>query len=152
MLHIFIILILCLLIYQLYYIFSIEGLTDNDKNNTDEPVSDTTQPTPTTNTTMSTSPVEDDKNSPPPPPPPPSTESPDSKSNMDLSKMTKGYNTVSLTDRNLLFLNDRVNVLNNNYMDLSMNLVKLQNQLKENAVKSESEATDLVGNTPIKVT
>ena len=147
MLHIFIILILCLLIYQLYYIFSIEGLTDTDPNNTAEPVSDTTQPTPTTNTTISTSPVEDDKNSPPPP-----SETPDSKSNMDLSKMTTGYNTVSLTDRNLLFLNDRVNVLNNNYMDLSMNLFKLQSQLKENAVKSEAEATDLVGNTPIKVT
>ena len=73
-------------------------------------------------------------------------------STTDFCKNNSSYSSLSLTDKNLLFLNERINILNNNYVDLSMNVIKLQNQLKDNAVKSEDDAKDLVGETPIKVT
>lgn len=70
---------------------------------------------------------------------------------LDLCK-NNNNSTLSLTDKNLLFLNDRINILNANYLDLSMNLIKLETQLKDNAVKSSEDATDLVGDTPINIT
>jgi len=72
-------------------------------------------------------------------------------STTDLCK-NNNNSTLSLTDKNLLFLNDRINILNTNYLDLSMNLIKLENQLKDNATQSADEAKDLVGDTPIEVT
>jgi hypothetical protein len=129
MINIFIIIILYLLIYQIYYIFTIEGLTDDNP-----PTVETSPPTDETksSTVAGTSIPNND--------------------NINLTKMNNSYSSLSLTDRNLLFLNDRVNILNNNYLDLSMNFIKLKNQISDSVGMNTAEATDLVGNTPIKVT
>ncbi len=125
-----------MLIYQVYYIFTIEGLNEDEPTD-GTTTSTTTTPPPTDGTTSSTVASTDTTTT--------------TNSNMDLSKLNNSYSSLSLTDRNLLFLNDRVNILNNNYLDLSMNLVKLQNQMNESSSNKE-EATDLVGNTPVAVT
>ena len=132
MIHIFIIIILYLLIYQIYYIFNIEGLTDDNP-----PTVDTSPPTDETTSSSSSTLA--------------GTSIPNN-SNINLTKMNNSYSSLSLTDRNLLFLNDRVNILNNNYLDLSMNFIKLKKQISDSVGMNTAEATDLVGNTPIKVT
>jgi hypothetical protein len=152
MINIFIIILLCLLLYQIYYIFSTEGLEEEeeeDPENTDQTQQDTEEDNednepsvtnPNTTTTNTTTNINET-----------SSKILPSESGLDLSKSNSNSSTVSLTDRNLLFLNDRVNVLTNNVYDLSMNLMKLENQINENVGKSTTEATEMVGEEPIEV-
>lgn len=139
MIYIFIIIVLYLLIYQIYHIIT-EGL---DEEESQDPSSlEDTNPSEDNTDKQNTGTTASDKEG---------TDKPIKELKLDLCKNNNSYSTLSLTDKNLLFLNDRINILNNNYMDLSMNVIKLENQLKDNAVKSEGEAKDLVGDTPITV-
>jgi len=130
MIYIFIIIVLYLLIYQIYHIIQIEEGLDNNQ---------------TTTNTASTSSQKNTNTL------PNITTPGNNGSTTDLCKNNNSYSTLSLTDKNLLFLNDRINILNNNYLDLSMNVIKLNNQLKESALNSANDATNLVGNKPIEV-
>ena len=147
MINIFIIILLGILLYQVYYIFSIEGLEEpetTDPQTTETEDTEDTEPTvtnPNTTTTNTTTNINET-----------SSKIIPSESGLDLSKTNSNSSTVSLTDRNLLFLNDRVNVLTTNVYDLSMNLMKLENQINENVGKSTTEATEIVGDQPISVT
>ena len=140
---------LYLLIYQIYYSVITEGLdeTAGQEPSTNSPETSTEDKDPSTMAATSTTPSAN-----------PSTTNTsittpgNSGSTTDLCKNNNSYSTLSLTDRNLLFLNERINILNNNYTDLSMNVIKLENKLKNDAVQSENEAKGLVGDTPIKVT
>ena len=58
---------------------------------------------------------------------------------------------MSLTDRNISLLNDRVNVLQIQYADLSGNIANINKQMEELMKQNVNEATALVGNTPLNI-
>lgn len=146
MIYIFIIIVLYLLIYQIYYSLITEGLDEETSPDpsTDSPDTSTEEKDPSTMAATSTTPSATTETS--------LTTPGNSGSTTDLCKNNNSYSTLSLTDRNLLFLNERINILNNNYTDLSMNFIKLENKLKNDAAQSEDDAKDLVGDKPITVT
>ena len=58
---------------------------------------------------------------------------------------------MSLTDRNVFLLNDRVNNLQTQYTDLSGNLAILNRQMEDLMKQNENAASDMVGNTPLNI-
>jgi hypothetical protein len=58
---------------------------------------------------------------------------------------------MSLTDRNVFLLNDRVNSLQVQYTDLSSNIVLLNKQMEDLMKQNENAATDMVGNEPLDI-
>lgn len=59
--------------------------------------------------------------------------------------------SMSLTDRNVLQLNDRVNSLQVQYTDLSSNIITLNKQMEDLMKQNENAASDMVGNQPLDV-
>ena len=58
---------------------------------------------------------------------------------------------MSLTDRNVFMLNDRVNALQVQYSDLSGNIVLLNKQMEDLMKQNENAASDMVGNEPLDI-
>ena len=58
---------------------------------------------------------------------------------------------MSLTDRNVFLLNDRVNSLQVQYTDLSSNIVLLNKQMEDLMKQNENAASDMVGNEPLDI-
>lgn len=58
---------------------------------------------------------------------------------------------MSLTDRNVFLLNDRVNALQVQYSDLSGNIVLLNKQMEDLMKQNENAASDMVGNEPLDI-
>lgn len=58
---------------------------------------------------------------------------------------------ISLTDRNVLLLNDRVNALQVQYTDLSSNIVILNKQMEDLMKQNENAATEMVGDQPLDI-
>jgi hypothetical protein len=58
---------------------------------------------------------------------------------------------LSLTDRNVFLLNDRVNSLQVQYTDLSSNIVLLNKQMEDLMKQNENAASDMVGNEPLDI-
>jgi hypothetical protein len=58
---------------------------------------------------------------------------------------------MSLTDRNVFLLNDRVNSLQVQYSDLSSNIVLLNKQMEDLMKQNENAASDMVGNEPLDI-
>jgi hypothetical protein len=58
---------------------------------------------------------------------------------------------MSLTDRNVFLLNDRVNALQTQYTDLSGNMAILNKQMEEIMKQNEAAASEMVGNTPLDI-
>jgi hypothetical protein len=59
--------------------------------------------------------------------------------------------TMSLTDRNVFLLNDRVNTLQTQYTDLSGNMAILNKQMEDLMKQNENAASDMVGNEPLDI-
>lgn len=59
--------------------------------------------------------------------------------------------TMSLTDRNVFLLNDRVNSLQVQYTDLSGNIAILNKQMEDLVKQNEAAATEMVGNEPLDI-
>jgi hypothetical protein len=58
---------------------------------------------------------------------------------------------MSLTDRNVFLLNDRVNALQTQYTDLSGNMAILNRQMEDLMKQNENAATEMVGNEPLDI-
>lgn len=58
---------------------------------------------------------------------------------------------MSLTDRNVFLLNDRVNALQTQYTDMSGNLALLNRQMEDLMKQNENAASDMVGNEPLDI-
>lgn len=73
----------------------------------------------------------------------------------DTSPSTNNNNgncaTMSLTDRNVFLLNDRVNALQVQYSDLSGNIILLNKQMEDMMKQNENAASDMVGNEPLDI-
>lgn len=74
-------------------------------------------------------------------------------SSSDTSSSTNSNSacTMSLTDRNVLQLNDRVNSLQVQYTDLSSNIITLNKQMEDLMKQNENAASDMVGNEPLDI-
>ena len=59
--------------------------------------------------------------------------------------------SMSLTDRNVFLLNDRVNSLQVQYTDLSGNIAILNKQMEDLVKQNEAAATEMVGNEPLDI-
>lgn len=59
--------------------------------------------------------------------------------------------TMSLTDRNVFLLNDRVNTLQTQYTDLSGNMAILNRQMEDLMKQNENAASEMVGNEPLDI-
>lgn len=60
--------------------------------------------------------------------------------------------TMSVTDKNVFMLNDRVNKLDADYQTMQNNVTTLQDQMKDLMNKSAEEAADAVGTEPYDFT
>ncbi len=58
---------------------------------------------------------------------------------------------LSLTDRNVFLLNDRVNTLQTQFTDLSGNMAILNRQMEDLMKQNENAASDMVGNAPLDI-
>jgi uncharacterized protein YydD (DUF2326 family) len=58
---------------------------------------------------------------------------------------------MSLTDRNVFLLNDRVNTLQTQYTDLSGNMAIINRQIEDLMKQNENAATEMVGNEPLDI-
>jgi hypothetical protein len=58
---------------------------------------------------------------------------------------------MSLTDRNVFLLNDRVNTLQTQYTDLSGNIAIINRQLEDLMKQNENQASEMVGDKPLDV-
>jgi hypothetical protein len=68
----------------------------------------------------------------------------------DTATTTTGC-AMSLTDRNVFLLNDRVNTLQIQYTDLSGNMAILNKQMEDLMKQNENAASDMVGNEPLNI-
>ena len=123
MLKYFILAVLCLILYQ-FFSYVLEGLDgEADANTGDSSAGETA----VDSTTTATTPV---------------------------SSATGGNNDgcgLSLTDRNVFLLNDRVNNLQTQYTDLSGNMAILNRQMEDLMKQNENAASDMVGNEPLDI-
>jgi hypothetical protein len=69
----------------------------------------------------------------------------------DSSSGGSGNCGMSLTDRNVFLLNDRVNALQVQYSDLSGNIVLLNKQMEDLMKQNENAASEMVGNEPLDI-
>lgn len=58
---------------------------------------------------------------------------------------------LSLTDRNVFLLNDRVNALQTQYTDMSGNIALLNRQMEDLMKQNENAASNMVGNEPLDI-
>lgn len=79
-----------------------------------------------------------------------SEDSSSSSGNVDNSSSNNNC-AMSLTDRNVFLLNDRVNTLQVQYTDLSGNMAILNRQLEDLMKQNENAATEMVGNEPLDI-
>jgi hypothetical protein len=75
----------------------------------------------------------------------------DNTSNTGSSNSNNNNCGMSLTDRNVFLLNDRVNSLQVQYTDLSSNIVLLNKQMEDLMKQNENAASDMVGNEPLDI-
>jgi hypothetical protein len=80
-----------------------------------------------------------------------SEDSSSSSGNVDNSSSNNNNCAMSLTDRNVFLLNDRVNALQIQYTDLSGNMAILNRQLEDLMKQNENAATEMVGNEPLDI-
>ncbi len=125
MLKYFILAVLCLILYQ-FFSYVIEGLDGEADASTGDSSAGETAVDSTTTATTST------------------------------SSATGGNNNnngcgLSLTDRNVFLLNDRVNNLQTQYTDLSGNMAILNRQMEDLMKQNENAASDMVGNEPLDI-
>jgi hypothetical protein len=80
-----------------------------------------------------------------------SEDSSSSSGNVDNSSSNNNNCAMSLTDRNVFLLNDRVNTLQVQYTDLSGNMAILNRQLEDLMKQNENAATEMVGNEPLDI-
>lgn len=109
MLRVFIIIVLCLVLYQ-FFTYVVEGLEGEGDS-----------------TAASTS------------------------TDASASSGSGGGCAMSLTDRNVFLLNDRVNSLQIQYTDLSGNMAILNKQMEDLMKQNENAASDMVGNEPLDI-
>jgi TolA-binding protein len=58
---------------------------------------------------------------------------------------------MTIAERNVFLLNDRVNQLQSQYTDLSGNIATLNKQMEELMKQNENAAKDMVGNQPLDI-
>ncbi len=71
--------------------------------------------------------------------------------NSNTSSSSGGNCGMSLTDRNVFLLNDRVNSLQTQYTDLSGNMAILNRQMEDLMKQNENAASEMVGNEPLDI-
>ncbi len=129
MLKYFIVVVLFLILYQ-FVGYVIEGL---EGDSTGEGDGEATAAAVTTSTTGDASP------------------SSSSSGSSSGSSSSGGNCGMSLTDRNVFLLNDRVNSLQIQYTDLSGNMALLNKQMEDLMKQNENAASEMVGNEPLDI-
>ena len=81
----------------------------------------------------------------------PALETPTNPSTSSDSNSSNNNCGMSLTDRNVFLLNDRVNNLQVQYSDLSGNIATLNKQMEDLMKQNENAASDMVGNEPLDI-
>jgi hypothetical protein len=128
MLKYFILAVLCLILYQ-FFSYVLEGLDGEADANTGDSSAGETAVGDNTTATPSTS----------------------SATGGGESNNNNNGCGLSLTDRNVFLLNDRVNNLQTQYTDLSGNMAILNRQMEDLMKQNENAASEMVGNEPLDI-